>query len=293
MLFRCESLTQAGIYYAALLGFAPSDPSNTTLPQALDLLVIATMRRESHLDTAGAHYRWLARPPHAQARHGNVIDSYGGWRLGGGRRVDEWRIPRRRDLQSLHLLPLLMNGTVDPLALPAVPPPAPASHPHRDRIVAVLFVLAVALPGLALVNTWSKTITTFENRAMAPWPAFARTRAFTHAFELAFADRFGARDTLVRLHRVAMLRVFGISGLATVLPGRDGWYYWLGEDGRSLDRHYRRTLEFPQASVDATVNELNRRAEWLAARGHPLCGDDCAGEVHNLSGVSADLGSRR
>ncbi len=43
VLFRCESLTQAGTYYAALLGFAPSDPSRTTLPQALDLLVIATI----------------------------------------------------------------------------------------------------------------------------------------------------------------------------------------------------------------------------------------------------------
>ena len=63
------------------------------------------------------------------------------------------------------------------------------------------------------------------------------------------------------------MEFFGVSALATVLPGRAGWYYWLGEDGLSLDRHYRGVAPFPKDYVDATVAELIRRHDWLAARG--------------------------
>jgi hypothetical protein len=157
--------------------------------------------------------------------------------------------------------------SVDNLALPPVPPPAPGDHPLRDRIVAALFVLAIALSGLALVFTWSSTTTRFENRPMAPWPAPALSREFPAAFDRAFSDRFGGRDLMVRFHHGALLRVFGVSSLGTVMRGTDGWFYWLGEDGHSLDRHYRGTLEFPQADVDNTVAELARRHDWLAARG--------------------------
>lgn len=157
--------------------------------------------------------------------------------------------------------------TADQLALPPVPPQAPAAHPLRDRVVAALFVLALALPGLALVSTWSRTTTRFENRPMAPWPAPAFSREFAPAFDRAFSDRFGGRDLMVRFHHGALLRAFGVSSLGTVMRGEDGWFYWLGEDGRSLDRHYRGTLDFPQADVDNTVAELARRRDWLAARG--------------------------
>ena len=93
------------------------------------------------------------------------------------------------------------------------------------------------------------------------------SREFPQAFDRAFSDRFGGRDLLVRFHHGALLRVFGVSSLGTVMRGTDGWFYWLGEDGHSLDRHYRGTLEFPQAYVDDTAAELARRHDWLAARG--------------------------
>jgi hypothetical protein len=155
----------------------------------------------------------------------------------------------------------------DPLSLPPVPAQAPADHPWRDRALAALFALGLALPGLALVSTWKTTLTRFENRPTAPWPAPALTRDFAPAFERAFADRFGGRDFFVRLHHGTLLHAFGESALATVMPGRNGWYYWLGEDGLSLARHYRGTASFSQGEVDGTVAELARRREWLATLG--------------------------
>jgi hypothetical protein len=133
--------------------------------------------------------------------------------------------------------------------------------------VALGFALAVALPGAALLGTWSHTLTHFENRPMAPWPQVAPTRTFAPAFERAFADRFGGRDLLVQQHHGLLLRAFGVSALPNVLPGRDGWYYWLGEDAHSLDRHYRGVLPVAQAEIEATARELARRQAWLAARG--------------------------
>ncbi|MEP7327616.1 MAG: hypothetical protein ABI777_00290 [Betaproteobacteria bacterium] len=155
----------------------------------------------------------------------------------------------------------------DPLALPPVPAAAPGDHPWRDRVVAALFACGLALPGLALISTWHTTTTRFENRATAPWPAPEFARTFAPAFERAFADRFGGRDFLVRLHHGTLLQTFGVSALGTVMPGRDGWFYWLGEDGQSLARHYRGTTAFAQSDVDGTVAELGRRRDWLAAKG--------------------------
>ena len=157
--------------------------------------------------------------------------------------------------------------SADPLSLPAVPPPAPDAHPWRDRWIALGFALGIAIPAVALIFTWSRTMTRFENRPMAPWPAWSITRTFPQAFERAFADRFGGREFFVREHHRALLRLFGVSALATVQPGRDGWYYWLGEDGKSLDRHYRGTVPVPQAEIEATARELERRRAWLASLG--------------------------
>ncbi len=155
----------------------------------------------------------------------------------------------------------------DPLALPAVPPPAAGDHRWRDRFLVALFIVAIALPGLSLVRTWPQLTTRFENRPAAPWPPLALSKDFASSFELAFADRFGGRDRMVRAHHGALLEVFGVSALNTVMPGRDGWYFWLGEDGRSLDRHYRAVVPVMQSAIERSAAEFTRRHEWLAARG--------------------------
>jgi hypothetical protein len=158
----------------------------------------------------------------------------------------------------------------DALALPRVPPPARADHPRRDAIVAFLFALAIALPPLALLVSGSRTTTRFENRPAAAWPepSLARRdfRGFTTAFEAAFADRFGARDRLIQAEHFAKAVVFGVSPVPNMMIGRDGWLFFLGEDGRALDRHYRGVVPFG-ADVDALVRELTRRNDYFAARG--------------------------
>ncbi|HET9046508.1 MAG TPA: hypothetical protein VFO33_06095, partial [Casimicrobiaceae bacterium] len=155
----------------------------------------------------------------------------------------------------------------DPLALPPVPAPAPASHRMRDAILAAGFCAALALGALGTLRKPAEL--KYEFRALAPWPAASFARSFPGAFERAFADRFGGRDGLLRFHHRAMVDIFGVSPAANVMIGRDGWLYFLGEDGKSLDRHYRGTLPLSDTEIAAGVAEFKRRQQYLASLGIP------------------------
>jgi alginate O-acetyltransferase complex protein AlgJ len=163
-----------------------------------------------------------------------------------------------------------MRDSADPLALPAVPDPASALHPLRDCIVAIAFVVALAAVGVSAFRTPAKPTLLFENRAMAPWPAFTWSSAFPAAFERAFGDRFGARDTMLRLHHLALVYIFNVSPAPNVLLGRDGWLYFLGEDGHSIDRHYRSVLPISDSDLRSIVAELKRREQFLSSLGIPF-----------------------
>jgi hypothetical protein len=159
------------------------------------------------------------------------------------------------------------TSTDDPLALPRVPPPAPPDHPWRDRVLAALFVLA--LPALALVDPLGGRSTAWENRVPASWPDPAPLKDFTTRFEQALADHFGSRSALLLFQHAVVAGLFRTSPAPNVLMGREGWLYWLGEDGRSLDRNFRGTLEVQDAELAAVAAELKRRRDYLAARGIP------------------------
>jgi hypothetical protein len=154
----------------------------------------------------------------------------------------------------------------DPLALPPVPQPAPATHPWRDLALVALLALGLSLPGLALVVTWSRTTTHFENRPTAPWPT-ALAAGFTAAFERALADRFGGRDAMIRLHHRVKAVLFGVSPVRQVLLGRDGWLYYAGDDGLAFDRVFRRNPPPTAAEASAIARGIAQRIDYLAVRG--------------------------
>jgi len=157
---------------------------------------------------------------------------------------------------------------MDPLRLPTVPPPAPATHPWRDR--ALIAIVAVLLPVMATVDPLRGAAIRWEQRRAAAWPPVAMLATpakFGAAFGQAFADHFGMRSALIVAQHWALVDIFGVSPVANVMIGRDGWLFWLGEDARSLDRHYRGTRRVPDFEAEAYVAEVKRRHEYLRSRG--------------------------
>jgi len=159
----------------------------------------------------------------------------------------------------------------DPLALPPVPPPARSDHPWRDRVVVTLFGLALAVAlGGAIVNR-DVTVTAFENRSAAGWPSlppsYADSRAWPAKVEAAFADRFGGRNALIALHHWTMAVGFGASPVANLLIGRDGWLFFLGEDGKAVDRDYRGVAPYVPDGSAKIAAEFKRRHDYLTALG--------------------------
>jgi hypothetical protein len=157
---------------------------------------------------------------------------------------------------------------MDPLRLPTVPPPAPATHPWRDR--ALIAIVAVLLPVMATLDPLRGAAIRWEQRRAATWPPaalLASPAKFGAAFGQAFADRFGMRSALIVGQHWALVDIFGVSPVANVMIGRDGWLFWLGEDARSLDRHYRGTRTVPDIEAENYVAEVKRRHEYLRSRG--------------------------
>lgn len=154
----------------------------------------------------------------------------------------------------------------DPLALPPVPPPAPDRHPWRDRALLLLIALALALPGLALVSTGSRTTTRFENRPTAPWPQAIGT-GFTAAFERAFADRFGGRDELIALHHLTLAAAFQVSPIDKVVVGRRGWLFYADEGGVSFKRRQLPPDARADAEARAIAAGIEQRIRFLTLRG--------------------------
>jgi alginate O-acetyltransferase complex protein AlgJ len=157
---------------------------------------------------------------------------------------------------------------MDSLRLPAVPPPAPATHPWRDW--ALIAIVAALLLLMATYDPLHGAAIRWEQRHATKWPPaamLASPSAFGAKFGQAFADRFGMRSAFIVGHHWALVDIFGVSPVDKVMIGRDGWLFWLGEDARSLERNYRFTISVPDIDADAYVAEVKRRHEYLQSRG--------------------------
>ena len=141
----------------------------------------------------------------------------------------------------------------------------------RDTILIAVFLVALSLPlGVQLTGNASGT-QSHEKRKLASLPAcptsWAALWKYPSKFTTYYGDNFGLRAKLIRLHAVAMYRIFGMSPSDKVLTGRDDWLYYA--DDYSLD-DYRSLVPFQTAELEKWRQVLAARQEWLAKRGAKL-----------------------
>ncbi len=131
-----------------------------------------------------------------------------------------------------------------------------------------LVALFVTVLSIALVGSFrDRAVLAEENRRAAALPGLSSSAqdwlAFPGRFERYFNDHFGSRQRLLAIDHWIKAAIFGVSSVPTVLVGKQGWLFFTGEDGGSLDRWYRGIGAFTDADIAALRVELLRRREYL------------------------------
>ena len=157
---------------------------------------------------------------------------------------------------------------------PAASTPSPSTtrerrlHPAWEQLVVALFLVTLALPGLATLAGVDAGLTRGENRDLAPPPELALTwaaiAAVPTAFTSYFQDHFAFRGRLVRWQAAFRLLLLRVSPSPTVIRGKDGWLFY-GDDGALED--YLNQSPFSPADLDDWSATLQHTRDWLALRG--------------------------
>ena len=129
-------------------------------------------------------------------------------------------------------------------------------RPWAERALVALVVAALAWPGLATAVGLGRPPRRDEPE-VAPGGGLAGAAA-------RFDTQFAYRPSPVRLQAWLRLRLPGVSPLATVWRGRDGWWYY-ADDGAVDDAT--NASAFTTAELEQWRDVLQRTRDWLAARG--------------------------
>jgi alginate O-acetyltransferase complex protein AlgJ len=154
------------------------------------------------------------------------------------------------------------------------PPTAPANEgwrEARETLVSALFVIGLALPGLAMLfpSLAPQVRPGRERRAKPPvwrWDTRSLTK-FPVGLYRYFEGNFGFRGALIRYHSLAKIRWLGVSPSRRVILGREQWLYY-GEMGE-VDC-LRRARPFTARELAAWEGAVVERQTWAAQHGARL-----------------------
>jgi alginate O-acetyltransferase complex protein AlgJ len=151
--------------------------------------------------------------------------------------------------------------------------PAPVPTPPRrvwiDRLLIAVFFLLLWVPTADMIFHVDPSRQAGENRLPAPPPNTADLRAgevqkFLAASEAWFGDHFGFRNLLIRWFQNWKLGLFHDRTVYKVVIGPNHWLF-IGEE--RMVEHYLGSAKFTPAELQAWQKLLERRRDWLAARG--------------------------
>jgi len=137
-------------------------------------------------------------------------------------------------------------------------------------LTAALFALCIFIVGSATIVrclTSNATLSEKENRPFNPFPEVgsspALIAAFPSGFEQYFNDRVMGRIELVSLSGLLKYKLFHVSWNSNVLAGKQGWMYFLAQNGLETLQGYPR---FTDGELSAWTKMLEERRSWLAER---------------------------
>jgi alginate O-acetyltransferase complex protein AlgJ len=137
----------------------------------------------------------------------------------------------------------------------------------RALLVAA-FLLVISLPLAANLAGFDGADPGAENRRLAPFPrvdqSWRSLGGLPASFGLWFDDHFGFRSTLIRWYGATRLFVFGVSPSASVVKGRDGWFFYADDLGIE---DYANVEPMTPEAVANWRTAVVRARDWLAARG--------------------------
>jgi alginate O-acetyltransferase complex protein AlgJ len=163
---------------------------------------------------------------------------------------------------------------------PSFGPPDTASSQLADRsdgtpqrvrsnvLLALLFVVTIAMPLTANLLGVDGADPGAENRELAPFPRVDRSLASIAGLPTAFAnwfeDHFGFRSRLVRWYGESRLFVLRTSPSSAVIEGEAGWFFY-GDDKSVED--YVNIEPLTEEGVANWRAAVLRARDWLRARG--------------------------
>jgi alginate O-acetyltransferase complex protein AlgJ len=146
----------------------------------------------------------------------------------------------------------------------------PRIRATSELLIGTVLLAGLALPTLDSIARLDPAPAPQEKRALATWPGMPYSVAalleFPGLVDSFVADHFGFRNALLRLHNYLTACLLGVSPSPSVevMIGRDGWFYYTGEntlayvEGRNL---------LSDTEVAAWRLALRQRSEWLAKQG--------------------------
>jgi hypothetical protein len=141
-------------------------------------------------------------------------------------------------------------------------------QPWADWLLAVIFVGFVCLPTADYFChlDWSQPPN--ENRVMASKPTMAKldfpgVQSYLAGVESYFNDHFGFRKRLVRWFQHWKREIYRDEGTKAIV-GQNGWLFYSEGD---MVSHYLGAAQFTPAQLQAWQKLLEKRRDWLAARG--------------------------
>jgi hypothetical protein len=161
--------------------------------------------------------------------------------------------------------------------------PSPDIRPARERIrrwehraILAVFLAGLWLPLLIQPTGWDPAagLGRGEKRKPVPFPALGgpdwTLRGFTRGLDAWCGDHFGLRRTLILANSLLDYRVFGVSPVPSVVPGREGWLFYAGDiqgnDGNPI-WDFRGIRPLSPYSLERLRWMLQDQHEWLAERG--------------------------